>query len=101
MSNVNLTVLSFTGSGILCFYALAPHGVRHSSCFAVSSNYAILLQTGPHEVTVNLSGSFGYFLARSLVLLNDWSFGKANAKGVQRCSLLSLVLYPKPVYFVS
>jgi hypothetical protein len=40
------------------------------------------------------------FLAQGLVLLNDCSSGKLMLnEGSRVCSLLSLVLYPKYVYF--
>jgi hypothetical protein len=47
-------------------------------------------------------GSLGYFLARGPVLPNDCSLEKLMLNGGSRvCSLLSLVLYPKRVYFAS
>jgi hypothetical protein len=47
-------------------------------------------------------GSLGYYLARGLMLLNDYSSKKLMLYGVSRvCNLLSLVLYPKHVHFAS
>ena len=63
------------------FMHLSPRGVLPFPYSSVSLSYAIMLQAGLHEITVNLSESFGYLLARSLVLPDGWSFGKANAKG--------------------
>jgi hypothetical protein len=51
---------------------------------------------------VTYLGSFGYFLTRGPVLLNDCSSEKLMLNGESRmCSLFSLVLYPKHVYFTS
>jgi hypothetical protein len=43
------------------------------SCLAFSSSCAILSQAGLLEVPAAYRGSLGYFLARSLLLLNDCS----------------------------
>jgi hypothetical protein len=59
-------------------------------------------QAGLLEVPATYLGSLGYFLARSLVLPNGCSSKKLMLNGRSRvCSLLSLVLYPKRVYFAS
>jgi hypothetical protein len=47
-------------------------------------------------------GSLSYFLARGPVLSNGCYLEKLMLNGGSRvCSLLSLVLYPKHVYFAS
>jgi hypothetical protein len=54
------------------------------------------------EVTLTYLESLGYFLARDPVLSNGCSLQKLLLNGGSRvCSLLSLVLYPKYVYFAS
>jgi hypothetical protein len=59
-------------------------------------------QAGLLEVPATYLGSLGSFLARSLVLPNGCSSKKLMLNGRSRvCSLLSLVLYPKRVYFAS
>jgi hypothetical protein len=59
-------------------------------------------QVGPLEVPVTYVGSLGYFLTQGPVLPNDCSPKKLMLHGGSRaCSLLSLVLYPKRVYFAS
>jgi hypothetical protein len=71
-------------------------------CLASSSSYALLSQTSLLEVPMTYLGSLGYYLARGLMLLNDYSSKKLMLYGVSRvCSLLSLVLYPKLVHFAS
>jgi hypothetical protein len=51
---------------------------------------------------VSYLGSLSYFLAQGPVLLNDCSSKKLMLNGGFRvCSPLSLVLYPKRVYFAS
>jgi hypothetical protein len=69
---------------------------------ASSSSCAILSQAGLLEVHVTYLGSLGYYLARVPVLLNDYSSEKLMLYGGSIvCSLLSLVLYPKRLYFAS
>jgi hypothetical protein len=47
-------------------------------------------------------GSLSYFLARGPVLPNDCSLEKLMLNGGFRvCNLLSLIVYPKRVYFAS
>jgi hypothetical protein len=71
-------------------------------CLAYSSSFAILSQVCLLEVPATYLKSLGYFLARGLVLLNDCSLEKLMLYGGSRvCSLLSLIMYPKRVYFVS
>jgi hypothetical protein len=54
------------------------------------------------EVPTAYRGSLGYFLARSLLLLNGCSSEMLMLMGGFRvCSMLSLVPYPKLVYFAS
>jgi hypothetical protein len=51
---------------------------------------------------VTYLGSFGYFLARGLVMPNGCSLKKLMLNGGSRvCNLLSLVLHPKHMYFAS
>jgi hypothetical protein len=51
---------------------------------------------------VTYLGSLGYYLARSLVLPNGYSSEKLMLyEGSRVCNLLSLILYPKHVYFAS
>jgi hypothetical protein len=61
-----------------------------------------MLQEGLLKVPVTYLGSLGYFLARGPVLLNGCPSGKLMLnRGFRVCNLLSLVLYPKHVYFAS
>jgi hypothetical protein len=54
------------------------------------------------DVPVTNLESLSYFLAWGPVLSNDCSLEKLMLNGDSRvCNLLSLVLYPKRVYFVS
>jgi hypothetical protein len=51
---------------------------------------------------VTYLGSLGYFLARGPVFPNGYSSEKLMLNGRSRvCSLLSLIFYPKNVYFAS
>jgi hypothetical protein len=55
------------------------------------------------EVPTTYLGSLGYFLTWGPVLPNDCFLEKqmVNGGGSRMCSLLSLVMYPKHVYFAS
>jgi hypothetical protein len=54
------------------------------------------------EVPVTYLGSLSYFLTRGLMLPNGCSSAKLMLnRGSRVCNLLSLVLYPKHVYFAS
>jgi hypothetical protein len=56
------------------FCVFIPHVVSYLfSCLAFSSSCAILSQPGLLEVPTTYRGSLGYFLARSLLLLNGCS----------------------------
>jgi hypothetical protein len=69
---------------------------------ATSSRCAILSHVGLFEVPATYLGSIGYFLARGPVLPNGCSLEKLMLnKGSRVCIILSLVLYPKHVYFAS
>jgi hypothetical protein len=71
-------------------------------CLVSNSSCAILSQAGLLEVPATYLRSLGYFLARGPVLLDDCSSEKLMLNGGSRvCSLLSLVLYHKHVYFAS
>jgi hypothetical protein len=85
------------------FYVFLPScGQSLSLCAASSSSCAILLQAGLLEVPVTNLGSLCYFLAWGSVLPNGCSSEKIMLNGGSKvCSLLSLVLYPKRVYFAS
>jgi hypothetical protein len=88
------------------FYVFLPScGQLLSLCSTSSLSCVILSQTGLLEVSVTYLGSLGYFLARGPVLLNGCSLEKLmlNGRGgrFRVCSLLSLILYPKRVYFAS
>jgi hypothetical protein len=76
-----------------------------SLCSTSSLSCVILSQAGPLEVSVTYLGSLGYFLARGPVLLNDCSSEKLMLNGrwgrFRVCILLSLIMYPKRVYFAS
>jgi hypothetical protein len=88
----------------VCFFCvfLPSCGQLLSLCPTTSLSCAILLQVGLLEVPVTYLESLGYFLARGPVLSNDCSSEKLMLNGGFRvCSLLSLVLYPKHVYFAS
>jgi hypothetical protein len=59
-------------------------------------------QTDLLEVPMTYLESFGYFLTRGPVLPNGCSLERLMLnEGSRVCSLLSLVLYPKRVYFTS
>jgi hypothetical protein len=54
------------------------------------------------EVAAIYLGPLGYFLTRGPILPNDCSLEKLMLNGRSRvCSLLSLIIYPKCVYFAS
>jgi hypothetical protein len=73
-----------------------------SPCLASSLSCVILSQVDLLEVPVTYLGSFGCFLLRGPVLLNSCSSEKLILTGGSRVySLLSLILYPKRVHFVS
>jgi hypothetical protein len=58
----------------VCFCAFIPHVVSYLfPCLAFSSSCAILSQAGLLEVHAAYQWSLGYFLARSLLLLNGCS----------------------------
>jgi hypothetical protein len=81
---------------------LPPYGHLISLCPASSLSCAIISQTGLLEVPVTYLGSLDYFLAQDPALPNDCSLKKLMLNGESRsCSLLSLVLYLKRVYFTS
>jgi hypothetical protein len=88
---------------ISIFFAfLLSCGQSLSLCPASSLSCAILSQTGLLEVHVTNMVSLIYFLARDPILPNDCSSKKLMLNGGFRvCNLLSLVLYPKHVYFAS
>jgi hypothetical protein len=85
------------------FYVFLPScGQSLSICLASSSSFAILSQAGLLEIPTTNLGSLGYFLAWGPVLTNNCSSEKLMLNGGSRvCNLLSLVLYPKHVYFAS
>jgi hypothetical protein len=85
------------------FYVFLPPCGQLLSLYPASSlGYAILSQVGSLEVPATYLGSLGYFLAWGPVLPNGCSSEKLMLDGGSRvCSLLSLVLYPKSVYFAS
>jgi hypothetical protein len=59
-------------------------------------------QAGLLEVSTTYLGSFSYFLARRLVLLNGCSSEKLMLTGGSRVyNLFSLISYPKRVHFAS
>jgi hypothetical protein len=71
-------------------------------CLASSLSCAIQSQAGLLVVPVTYLGSLGYYIARGPVLLNGSSLEKLMLyEGSRVCSLLSLVMYPKRVYFAS
>jgi hypothetical protein len=83
----------------LCVF-LSSCGQSLSLCPTSSSSCAILSQAGMLKVPVTNLRSLGYFLAWDPVLPNDCSSKKLMLNGgFGVCRLLSLVLYPKRVYF--
>jgi hypothetical protein len=93
--------LCFNFMSVFCVF-LPSCGQLLSLCPASNSTCAILSQAGLLEVPATYMGSLGYFLARDPVLPNGCSLEKLMLNGGSRvCSLLSLVLYPKHVYFAS
>jgi phosphate starvation-inducible membrane PsiE len=84
------------------FFIFIPHVVSYFFCLASSSSCAIQSYTDLHEVLAIYLGSLGYFLAQDPMLLNGCSSEKLMLNGESRvCSVLSLILYPKRVYFTS
>jgi hypothetical protein len=84
-----------------CIFSLSC-GQLLSLCPASRFSCAILSPTGLLELHATNLGSLSYFLACGLVLPNRCSSKKLILNGEFRvCSLLSLVLYPKCVYFAS
>jgi hypothetical protein len=93
--------LCFNFISIFCVF-LPSCGQLLSLYPASNSSCAILLQAGLLEVPATYMGSLGYFLTRDPVLPNGCSSEKLMLnEGSRVCSLLSLVLYPKRVYYVS
>jgi hypothetical protein len=88
---------------VYLFYIFLPScGQSLSLCPASSSSCTILSQAGLLEVPATNLSSIGYFLTWGPVLLNGCSSEKLMLNGGSRvCSLLSLVLYLKCVYFTS
>jgi hypothetical protein len=94
--------LCFNFMSVFFCVFLPSCGQLLSLCPTTSLSCAILLQAGLLEVPVTYLGSLGYFLARGPVLSNGCSSEKLMLNGESRvCSLLSLVLYLKRVYFAS
>jgi hypothetical protein len=84
------------------FCVFIPHVVSYlSPCLLFSLSCAIQSQAGLLEVPAAYRGSLGYFLSRSLMLLNGCSSKRLMLTGSSVCSLLSLVPYPKHVHFAS
>jgi hypothetical protein len=70
------------------FYTFNPHVFSYLfSCLAFSSSYAILSQTGLLEVPAAYQRSLAYFLARSLMLLNDCSSERLMLTGGSECAV--------------
>jgi hypothetical protein len=70
----------------VCFCAFIPHVVCYIfSCFTFNSSCAILSQVGLFEVHEAYQGSLGYFLAQSLLLLNDCSSERLMLMGGPEC----------------
>jgi hypothetical protein len=71
-------------------------------CLTTSLSCAILSQVGLLEVHATYLESLDYFLARGPILSNGCSSEKLMLnRGSRVCSLLSLVMYSKHVYFAS
>jgi hypothetical protein len=87
----------------VCFCAFIHHMVSYLFPYLVFSlSCAILSQAALLELPAVYRGSLGYFLARSLLLLNGRSSKRLMLTGGSRvCSLLSLVPYPIRVHFAS
>jgi hypothetical protein len=89
------------------FCAFIPHVVSYLfPCLTFSSSCAILSHAGLLEVPAAYQGFLGYFLARSLLLLNGCSSKRlmltgGGRRGSRVSCLLSLVPYPKHVHFAS
>jgi hypothetical protein len=93
--------LCFNFISVFCIF-LHSCGQSLSLCPTSSSSCVILSQVGLLEVLATNLGSLGYFLAWGPVLLHGCYSEKLMLNGRFRvCSLLSLILYPKHVYFVS
>jgi hypothetical protein len=77
---VHRSVLQF----YVCFCAFIPHVVSYLfPCLIFSSSCAILSQAGLLEGPAAYRGSLGYFLTRSLLLLNGCSLERLMLTGVQ------------------
>jgi hypothetical protein len=98
---IMLIELCFNFMSIFCVF-LPSCGQLLFLCPASSSSCAILSQAGLLEVPATNLGSLGYFLARGQVLPKGYSSKKLMLyEDFRVCSLLSLVLYTKHVYFAS
>jgi hypothetical protein len=92
---------------VLQFYVYFLHvcpscGQLLFPCLASSLSCAILSYAGLLEVPATYLGSLSYFLARGLVLPNGCSIKKLMINGGSIVyNQLSLVMYPKRVYFAS
>jgi hypothetical protein len=70
-----------------CFYAFISHVVSYLfPCLAFSSSCVILSQAGLLEVPAAYRRSLGYFLARSLLLLNVCSSKRLMLTGSPECA---------------
>jgi hypothetical protein len=86
----------------VCLYALIPHVVSNLFPYlAFSLSCAILSQAVLLKVPVAYLGSFGYFLAQGLLLLNGCSSKRLILTGVPECAIclawfrtLSLCTFP-------
>jgi hypothetical protein len=86
----------------LLLYIYHSCGQLPFPCLASSSSCAILSQAGLLEVPMTLSGVPWLFSCSTSGVLNGRYSEKLMLNGGSReYSLLSLVLYPKPVYFAS
>jgi hypothetical protein len=85
------------------FYMFIPHVVSYFFSFSplvqvVQSCHSLVYL----RYILTYLGSIGYFLAQDPVLPNDCSLKKLMLNRESRvCSLLSLIMYPKHVYFAS
>jgi hypothetical protein len=92
--------LCFNFMSFLCIYPSC--GQLLFPCLASSLSCTILSQVGLLKIPVTYLGSLGFFLARGPVLLNGCFSKKLMLnRGSTVCSLLSLILYSKRVYFAS
>jgi hypothetical protein len=85
------------------FCIFIPHVVSYFFPYLTTSlSWTILSQVGLLEIPMTYMGSLDYFLAQGLVLPDDCSSKRLMLnEGSRVCSLLSLILYPKRVYFAS